>query len=338
MTASRDLQQRLRPFGEPSFRRSVQQLLITSIAFVAMWVVMVVSLHAGYWITLLLAVPTAGLLVRLFMIQHDCGHGAYFRSRRLNDLLGRVLGVVTLTPYDYWKSTHAVHHATAGNLDRRGVGDISTLTVAEYQALPRWRRMMYRAYRHPLVLFGIGPVYLFVLKHRLPFDLPLSKWRQWLGVLATNAAIVALTVAAAFLLGPLELLQVQLPLTLLAAAAGVWLFFIQHQFDSTYWRHDPDWDYTEAAVFGSSYYRLPRVLQWFTASIGLHHVHHLWSKIPNYRLQECLNQLPELQTVRNLTLLDSLRCVRLSLWDETERRLIGFRELRGQHRAARGPR
>jgi omega-6 fatty acid desaturase (delta-12 desaturase) len=267
------------------------------------------------------------------MIQHDCGHGAYFRSRRLNDLLGRALGVVTLTPYDYWKSAHAVHHATAGNLDRRGIGDISTLTVSEYRALPKWKRTLYRLYRNPLVLFGIGPIYLFVLKHRLPLDLPFTKWGQWLGVLATNLAIAALTVGAAVLVGPVELLQVQLPLTLLAAAAGVWLFFVQHQFEDTYWRHGEDWSYAEAAVYGSSYYRLPRVLQWFTASIGLHHIHHLWSRIPNYRLQECLDELPELQDARKLSLRESLRCVKLSLWDEAENRMIGFRELRRRRKA-----
>lgn len=325
---TRTLVSRLRPFGEPSTPRSLRQLAITATAFVLLWITMWLTLDLGYWLTLLLALPAAGFLVRLFMIQHDCGHGSYFRSRRLNDLVGRVLGVVTMTPYDYWRSLHAVHHATSGNLDRRGIGDITMLTVGEYQALSWPRRLLYRLYRHPLVLFGVGPLYLFVFKHRAPFDLPLSNRGLWLSVLATNLAIVGLTAGAMGLFGPLAVLEIQLPVTAMAATIGVWLFFVQHQFEHAYWREDEGWDYAEAAVHGSSYYRLPRLLQWFTASIGLHHVHHLWSRIPNYRLQECVDQVPELARVRALTMTDSLRCARLALFDEREGRMISFRALR----------
>ena len=317
----------MQTYAQPDVRRSIAQLLVTGSALALLWLGMWVSLGHGYWITLLLAVPAAGFLVRLFIIQHDCGHGSLFRSRLANDLTGRILGVFTLTPYDYWRRTHAAHHATSGNLDRRGVGDISTLTVREYLALSRWRRLVYRLYRHPLVLFGIGPIYLFILKHRLPLDMPLRSG-VWRNLFATNAGIAALIAVLAILVGPLALLKLQLPIVLLAASAGIWLFHVQHQFEDSYWQRDPAWSFHQAALRGSSYYRLPRLLQWFTASIGLHHIHHLCSRIPNYRLQECLDENPELHEVRRLTLLQSLRCARLSLWSEESGRMIRFRDLR----------
>lgn len=299
---------------------------MTAAALVLLWLGMWISLGHGYWITLLLAVPAAGFLLRLFVIQHDCGHGSLFRSRFANDLTGRIIGVFTLTPYDYWRRTHAAHHATSGNLDRRGVGDINTLTVREYLALSRRRRLAYRFYRHPLVLFGIGPIYLFILKHRLPLDMPLRSG-VWRNLLATNAGIVALIVVLAMLVGPIEMLKLQLPIVVLAASAGIWLFHVQHQFEESYWQRDGSWSFYQAALQGSSYYCLPRALQWLTASIGLHHIHHLCSRIPNYRLQQCLDDNPELRQARRVTLVESLRCARLSLWNEETGRMIRFRDL-----------
>jgi omega-6 fatty acid desaturase (delta-12 desaturase) len=318
----------LKAFGATRWR-SITQLLVTAGAFVALWLGMWLSLDHGYWITLLLALPTAGFLVRLFIIQHDCGHGSYFRSRRANDMVGRVLGVVTLTPYDYWKRAHATHHAMSGNLDGRGVSDIDTLTVNEYRALTRWRRLAYRAFRHPLVLFGLGPVYLFVIKHRLPRELPLLRTGLWRGVMATNVAIAGLLVALAALIGPVALVMVHGPLVALGSAVGVWMFFVQHQFEDTYWERAENWDFVQAALRGSSYYRLPGVLQWMTGHIGLHHVHHLASKVPNYRLQECVDRIPELKCVQPITMLGSLGCARLALWDEDSRKLISFRDAVG---------
>jgi omega-6 fatty acid desaturase (delta-12 desaturase) len=322
---------RLKAFAQPDRKRSIAQLLTTGIAFLALWVGMWFAAEQAYWLTLLLSVPAAAFLVRLFAIQHDCGHGAFFRSTRANNIAGRILGVITLTPYDYWRRAHAAHHATSGNLDRRGIGDIHTLTVAEYRALGGWARFAYRFYRHPLVLFGLGPTYLFVLKHRLPVDLPWSRREMWLSVLATNLAIAGAITAMILTIGPLGLVKIHVPVILLASSLGVWLFFIQHQFEGGHWRHDGDWNVHLAALQGSSHYVLPGFLRWMTASIGLHHVHHLCSRIPNYRLQDCVDQLPDLAEARRITLWQSLGCARLALWDEARGRMVRFRDLRREN-------
>ena len=308
--------------------RSSLQLFTTSAAFALTWFVMWWCQEQNYWISLLLAVPAGGFLLRLFVIQHDCGHGAFFKSPRMNDCVGRTLGVITLTPYKYWRGLHAAHHATSGNLDRRGIGDIEMLTLAEYQLLSPLRQLAYRLYRHPLVLFGIGPLYLFIFKHRLPFDLPLAQGLAWQSVLGTNLAILLLASGMIWLVGPVALIKIHLPLVVLASSAGVWLFFVQHQFEGAYWRREKEWNFRQAAVDGSSYYRLPKIVQWMTASIGLHHVHHSSCRIPNYRLQEALEQTPGLRRARALTFTQSLACVSLALWDEAAGKMIRFRDLR----------
>jgi omega-6 fatty acid desaturase (delta-12 desaturase) len=278
-----------------------------------------------WWVSLLIAVPTSGFLVRLFMIQHDCGHGAFFANRSMNDWVGRVIGVLTMTPYDVWRRTHASHHAGSGNLNRRGMGDIDTLTVREYRASSRWGRLRYRLYRNPLVMFGLGPAYLFLLQHRLPVGLMRGGWRPWVSTQATNAAIAAIAVALIWLIGVKAFFLVHLPIVLLAATCGVWLFYVQHQFEDTHWNENCRWNLHEAALHGSSHYDLPPPLRWFTANIGIHHVHHLYSRIPYYRLPSVLRDYPELRQVGRLTLLQSFRCARLTLWDETQRRLVSFR-------------
>jgi acyl-lipid omega-6 desaturase (Delta-12 desaturase) len=326
--------QLLAPYKKPDLRSATIQLLDSALPFIALWGLMAWSLQFSYWLTLALALPTAGLFVRLFIIQHDCGHGSFLARRAANDALGAVLGVATLFPYGYWKRTHAIHHASVGNLDERELGDIKTLTVREYLALSPVRRFLYRLYRNPLVLFAIGPTFQFVIKHRFPFDIPFSWKREWLSVLWTNVGIVGVYGGLAWLLGWKAVLLVQLPIVLFAGAAGVWLFYVQHQFEETYWDKDEAWDFYRAGAHGSSYYDLPAWLHWFSGNIGYHHIHHLASTIPNYRLAACLRENPGLQKATRLTLRSSLRCAGLKLWDEERRALIGFGALRQAHRAA----
>jgi acyl-lipid omega-6 desaturase (Delta-12 desaturase) len=320
----RVLQRALAAYREPRLARSVFELAITVIPFGAFWFLTWASVNAGHWFGLLLAVPAAGFLVRLFMIQHDCGHGSFFPSRRANDWVGRALGVLTLTPYDFWRYSHALHHAHSGNLDRSRVGSIDTLSVREYDALTRPQRLRYRLYRHPLVLFGLGPVYLFMLSNRLPVGFMRAGWMPWWSTMGTNAAIVLLATAMLSLVGAGTFLVVHLPIAVLAAAIGVWLFYVQHQFENTRWAHDDKWSFHETALHGSSYYELPAPLRWLTANIGVHHVHHLASRIPFYRLPEVLRDHPRLRETSRITLRQSLRCVRLALWDEERQRLVPF--------------
>ncbi len=288
---------------------------------------MVLTVHNAYWLTLLLSLPTSAFLVRLFMIQHDCGHRSFFRSRWLNDLLGHAIGMLTLTPHGYWRRAHNIHHATSGNLDKRGIGDMHLLTVREYLALSGWKRLAYRLYRNPLTLFGFGPLYLFVIKFRLPLDMLRRQRAALPSVIATNVVIIAAIIGLGLWLGFTEALMVQGPIVVMSSMAGVWLFYIQHQFEHTYWRRTEKWDSDKAAMQGSSFYDLPRILSWLTADIGIHHIHHLSSRIPNYRLRECLRQNAELQDVDRITLRDSLRCVFLALWDEGTDRLVSFKSL-----------
>jgi omega-6 fatty acid desaturase (delta-12 desaturase) len=319
----RRLRKAIAEYARPDTRRAVVQLLNTALPFFALVGVMLYAVDNGVWWAVLLALPGAALLVRLFMIQHDCGHGSFLRSRRANDMIGRVIGVLTLTPYAFWRKSHAIHHATSGNLDRRGTGDVKTLTVSEYNALGPAGRLAYRLYRHPLVFFGLGPVYMFVLKHRIPLSHPVRDWKTWASILGTNAVLGALMVA----LGPDTVLLGYLPVLLAAASVGVWLFYVQHQFEDTYWATQDSWNFHDAAFEGCSYYDLPKPLHWVTANIGFHHLHHLCSTIPNYRLRDCFERHPELHRARRLTLLASLRAATLALWDEQHKKLVSFREV-----------
>ncbi len=325
--ATRGWGQTLACYRSPNLARSVFELAVTFVPLVLLWAAMWWAYSVSYWLCLLLAVPAAGFLVRLFMIQHDCGHGAFFRHRFLNDWVGRALGVLTMTPYDYWKHTHSVHHATSGNLERRGIGDITTLTVREYLASTRWRRIGYRLYRHPIVMFGVGPAYLFLIQHRFPFGMMRAGLAPWASTIATNVAIGAVVAIMMWFIGIGPFLLVHLPIVLLGASIGVWLFYVQHQFEETSWAEGGTWTLPHAALYGSSYYDLPRILRWFTANIGVHHVHHLSSKIPFYRLQRVMREHPELGAFRRMTLLQSFKCVRLAVWDENRQKLVSFRDV-----------
>lgn len=288
---------------------------------------MLFCLNHGHWLGLLLAVPAAGFLVRLFMIQHDCGHGSFFRSRTANHMVGRMIGVLTMTPFGYWRRTHAIHHATSGNLDRRGTGDVGTLTVAEYLGRPCWRRLAYRLSRNPVILLALAPSYLFLLKYRLPVGLLRSGKEVWISTMSTNLALIAAIAGLSALVGIKSFLLIQVPITLLASSIGVWLFYVQHQFEHTYWECEGDWSFHAGALQGSSHYDLPAPLRWFTANIGVHHIHHLASRIPSYRLSEVLADHPHLARLGRLTLRQSFGCFRLALWDERQRRLVAFREV-----------
>ena len=323
----------LAPYMETSAKRALFQLVTTAALFMLGWAAMLVSLNVSYWLTLALALPTAGLLIRLFIFQHDCGHGAFFKSQRVNNWVGFFIGVVMMTPYQYWRRTHALHHSASGDLDRRGYGDVNTLTVDEYFALSRFGRIRYRIYRSLPVLLLVGPIFQFVLKHRFPLDAPFTWKREWRSILWTNVGIAALIVLGWQTIGITELLLVHTPIMMTATGIGIWLFYVQHQFEDTYWRNTPEWDFHRAGLEGSSYYELPAILHWFTGNIGYHHIHHLSSRIPNYHLKQCFIEQPEMQRVTRLTIWESLKCARLKLWDAESGRLVSFSQLRQLHRA-----
>jgi acyl-lipid omega-6 desaturase (Delta-12 desaturase) len=327
--SGRDWAQALVPYRKASTTRGVFELAVTFLPFIAVWAAMLLAtVHGRFWLSLVLTPLAAGLLVRLFMIQHDCGHGSFFPSKLANDWVGRAISVLTMTPYDHWRRSHAIHHATSGNLDRRGIGDIDTLTVREYYAL-NWRdRLRYRLYRHPLVMFGLGPGYLFLLENRLPFGFMRKGAMPWLSTMTTNAGIALAGGLLILFVGLLPFVIVHLPIILFAATTGVWLFYVQHQFQTTTWDGTAEWSVHEAALHGSSHYDLPEPLRWFSANIGMHHVHHLSSGIPYYRLPDVLRNHPELHEVGRLTLWRSLSCIHLALWDEEKRRLVSFRQAR----------
>lgn len=331
--AAREWVKVLSAYREPSSLRSSFELAVTVGPFLLLWALAWWSLSFSYWLTLMLSLFNAAFLLRLFAIQHDCGHGAFFRNRTVSDWLGRVIGVLTLTPYDVWQRSHSVHHGSSGNLGRRGMGDIHTLTVAEYRALSPLRRLKYRLYRHPVILFGLGPGYLFFIQNRLPLGL-MAKARYWVSAMCTNAAILLALSLILYFGGLMPILLIFLPSTLLAATAGVWLFYVQHQFESTHWEDDEDWQLHDAALHGSSHYVLPSVLQWLSANIGIHHVHHLHSRIPFYRLPEVLRDHADLAQGNRMTIRESLRSARLHLWDEESKRLLSFSQARARFREA----
>jgi omega-6 fatty acid desaturase (delta-12 desaturase) len=316
----------LRPYTKVDAGRSVRELAVTLGPLFGVILIMLLALDSGYTIGLALA-PLAGLLLlRTFIIQHDCGHGAFWPKRTGNDWIGRALGVLTFTPYDCWKRSHAQHHASTGNLDSRGSGDVDTLTVREFNELGRVQRVLYRAYRHPIVLFGIGPAYLFLLRHRLPIGLMTEGPRYWISAMATNLATAAILGVLIFYFGIATTLLVVIPTLLIAASTGVWLFYIQHQFEEAHWDRGDAWSFHYAALHGSSHLDLPQPFRWFTGNIGVHHVHHLASRIPFYRLSDVLTEFPELRDLNRFTALQALGPLKLTLWDEDRRKLVSFRD------------
>jgi omega-6 fatty acid desaturase (delta-12 desaturase) len=320
-------------YQKPAIGRSLWQSVNTLIPYAALWFLMYLSLAVSFWLVLPLAVLAGGFLVRVFIIHHDCGHGSFFKLRRANDIMGFITGVLTLTPYYHWRWEHAAHHATSGDLDRRGLGDIWTLTVQEYLESSRWKRFAYRLARNPVVLFVLAPLYMFVIKQRFPKAEAGRRERH--SVYWTNLAVFGVAAGLSWFFGIKSYVLIQLIVTMVAGSAGVWLFYVQHQFEGVYWERSREWDYTAAALQGSSFYKLPKVLQWFSGNIGFHHIHHLSPRIPNYHLEKCHRADPLFQTVKPVTLVSSMKSFTFRLWDEQRRKLVGYGHLRMLRRQQR---
>ena len=318
-------QQIVMRYNYPSSLASWWQVVNTVIPYIALWVLMYYSLEISYWLTLLLSVLAAGFLVRAFIIFHDCGHGSFFKTERMNRLVGIPLGLLAFTPYHRWHKDHKEHHFTVGNLDKRGVGDVQTLTVDEYKSLSRWGKFSYRFYRHPLFLLGIAPLLLFVVQFRLPKAY--MNWKEHLYLQLSNLAIILGALGVIWIIGWKAYVLIQLPVIFIASVHGVWLFYVQHQYKDVKWVRSGNWDYKTIALEGSSFFKLPRILQWFTGNIGFHHIHHLGPRIPNYKLAKCYRENPIFQETKPITFFSSLHTLRLRLWDEKREKLVGFREI-----------
>jgi len=313
----------LAPYAQPNLGRSLLAIATSVVPYLALSAAMYLALrHVSYLLALAIAIPASGFLVRTFILFHDCSHGSLLPTKRANAWLGTVLGLMVYSPFLRWRHDHAIHHATSGDLDRRGGGDVRTLTVAEYHALPPRSRLAYRLFRNPLIMFGVGPIVALLIGPRLVARDARPRLRR--SVIGTNIALAILLAALCWYLGWLNFLLVQAPTVMLAGSAGIWLFYVQHQFEDAYWEDTGDWSYTDAALRGSSYLKLPPILQFFSGSIGLHHVHHLNSRIPNYNLQRAHDENAIFHDVPILSLADGLRAMRFKLWDEDRRRLVTF--------------
>lgn len=317
---------KIAPFEKSHLKRSIWQLINTLVPFILLWYGAYLSLSVSYWLTLPLAALAGGFLIRIFIIFHDCCHHSFFKNRRANAIVGLITGILTCCPYEQWKHTHSVHHATSSNLNKRGTGDIWTLTVDEYVSSPLWRRLAYQLYRNPFIMFGLGPIYIFLIDYR--FNRKNAGLKERINTYLTNLGIAALAGSLCWMIGWQEFLLVQGPIFLISGAAGVWLFYVQHQFEGTYFEQEENWDYVKAALEGSSFYKLPRILHWITGNIGFHHIHHLSPRVPNYYLASAHKQNPFLQNVRSITLLSSLRSLRYRVWSEQSKKFVGFGEIR----------
>jgi len=321
-----DWQKSVAKYQTPQRVKSIWQLVNTLVPYAALWYLMIRALAVSYWLVLPMALIAAGLLVRTFIIFHDCGHGSFFRSTKANNFWGHLTGVLIFTPYHFWRHQHAIHHAHSGNLDRRGVGEVWTLTKEEYRRASRWTKLKYRFIRNPFFLFVIWPIVLFLLVQRIPLENPPRRERR--SVHLNNLGILLTVVLLSYFVGLKTYLIIQLPILMVTASTGVWLFYVQHQFEGVYWERSAKWDYVDQALVGSSFYKLPKILQWFTGNIGFHHVHHLSSRIPNYLLEKCYKENMIFQRIKPITLLSSLKSLKFRLWDERHKKLVGFDALK----------
>jgi omega-6 fatty acid desaturase (delta-12 desaturase) len=313
-------------YQKPAPWRAIWQIINTITPYIALWVVMYFAVAISWWLAVPLAILAGAFVVRIFIIFHDCGHGSFFKSTKANDVLGYITGVLTFTPYFHWRWEHALHHSSSGDLDRRGTGDVWTLTVQEYLEAGRGKRFAYRLARNPIVLFGLAPLYLFLIQHRFPKSKAPTRERH--SVALTNLALMLIATSLIYVFGFKAYLILQLIILMTAGSAGIWLFYVQHQFEGVYWERNENWDYSAAALQGSSFYKLPKLMQWFSGNIGFHHIHHLSPRIPNYHLEKCHEAEPLFQTVKPVTLLTSLKSFTFRLWDEQGQRLVGYEVLR----------
>jgi len=309
------------------------QIANTVVPYGLLWYAMYLCKPISWWLVVPLAILAGGFLVRVFIIFHDCGHGSFFKSRKANDAVGFLTGILTWTAYYHWRWEHAIHHSSSGDLDKRGTGDIWTMTVQEYLESSRWKKFAYRLSRNPFILFAIAPLFLFLIRQRFPS--PKASQRERHSVYAMNAAILVMAIGLSWAFGFWAYVLIQLMVTLVAGSAGVWMFYVQHQFEDVYWERGEDWSYVSAALEGSSFYKLPKILQWFSGNIGFHHIHHLSPRIPNYNLEKCHQADPLFQAVKPITLLSSLKCAAYRLWDEENKKLVGYRHLRELRKQAK---
>ncbi|MFJ7726985.1 fatty acid desaturase [Neobacillus sp. NPDC097160] len=323
---TKNLKKQMTPFEKSTTKESVWQIINTVVPFMILWFLAFQSLSVSYWLALVPSVLAAGYLTRIFIIFHDCTHHSFFKSRRANRAVGTFMGVLTLFPFDQWGHEHSVHHATSGNLDKRGTGDIWTLTVDEYVAAPLKLRLAYRFYRNPLVMFGLGPIYVFLLKNR--FNRKGARTKERNNTYLTNVLIVALIAIFCWAIGWQSFLLVQGTIFMISGAAGIWLFYVQHTFEDSYFEEDKEWEYVKAAVEGSSFYKLPKIMQFLTGNIGFHHVHHLSPRVPNYKLEEAHKNTPPLQNVPTITIATSLQSLRFRLWDEKSKNFVSFKDIK----------
>ncbi|KKI89862.1 fatty acid desaturase [Bacillus sp. SA1-12] len=321
----KNLRKQVAPFEKSNTKASVIQLINTLGPFLILWILAYQSLSISYFLTLGITVIAAGFLVRVFIIFHDCCHYSFFKNRTANKIVGTITGVITLFPYSQWQHDHSIHHATSGNLDKRGTGDIWVLTVDEYIAAPLWRKIVYRLYRNPFVMFGLGPIYVFLIMNR--FNKKGARRKERINTYITNLSIAALAGILCWTLGIEAFLLIQGPIFLISGSLGIWLFYVQHTFEDSYFEENEEWEYVLAAVEGSSYYKLPKLLQWLSGNIGYHHVHHLSPRVPNYKLEEAHNTAEPLQNVPTITLATSLKSLKFRLWDAQNKRFVGFNYL-----------
>lgn len=322
----KNLRKQVSPYEKSNLAASVWQLINTIVPFILLWILAYQSLTISYLLTLCLAVVAAGFLVRIFIIFHDCCHFSFFKNRQANKILGTITGVLTLFPFNRWQHEHSVHHATSSNLDKRGTGDLWMLTLEEYLAASFWKRLGYRLYRNPLVMFGLGPIYVFILQNR--FNRKGARLKERLNTYLTNILILTISILLSALLGWKSFLLVEAPIFLISGSIGIWLFYVQHTFEDSYFEEDAHWEYVKAAVEGSSFYKLPKLLQWLTGNIGYHHVHHLSPRVPNYKLETVHNNTELLQNVPTITLATSLSSLKFHIWDEKHKKFIGFKDIK----------